>query len=198
MKKIFKILVIFTILLTVTSCGDSDPRNEILKTYVETTWMKGTRLDLNLEVLELTDIGDVTGLDSANYLAEYFDNVYDSNTFKSVTTIDSVILTLENLVSVFTELEKKDYDVRMKTREILKKKGITYSTESSMIRTYSGWIERLNVIKQYKSDKDELLGKLVRTKFTMTNPLLKVKQEMNRTYLFSPSGDKVLELVSSE
>ena len=194
MKKLVLLSVVF-LSLFVLSCSTSDPRHEVLRNHVETTWIDGTRLDLDIKVLEFIDIGEITGKDSVDYLVKYFEDLYDSNAslvkpnaFMSIATIDSTISILQK-VSLFYELEKSDYKAIMK--------GIIYSTERNMIISSEELIYRLNDIKHYKGIENVVLGKLVRVKFTMYNPFFKVNQEMDRTYLFSVTGDKVIKLVNS-
>ncbi len=198
-----KILVMAMVVLAV-SCG-YNKEEQMLCNYVQKGMKENLNVelsDLNFKIKNIKKVGSITGADSMKILKLEFANLWKSNpsqelidtlSFKYVKKFLNKSITLQDtlyegyqklvLLSIKTGNYAGKYKYKQERNKAMQEK-VKY--EKSLIDV-EGIEEKYNM---YAKLKDSVLSEKYEATYSLTNPLLKVKQSFDKVFYTNAKGDE--------
>jgi hypothetical protein len=189
-----KKLLLSVVLLSIYSCSQKSPEEQMLFDYVD-KWtidvFKISSEDLDLKIESLVKVGGIKGKDSlVFYNNAHMDAWYmkelGQNQPKDSLTIKVMSDKTGRLIKVYEEIID-DYGDNKIYSELKKK----YSKPLELLKKVKKEIDLIkSKIDYYKGKEDEVLSQKYNVKYTIENPILKKKQTFNRVYYTNKLGTK--------
>ena len=180
-----------------TSCNDK--RFDVIQSHVET--LGDTKVELSFNGIEYEDLGVVTAQDSLNLLLPLFEKSLQEKLEYLETRPNFFIEFLnkakEDLKNETHPQMRKFYRERIKEEEKNVKEFSIRNIE--IIETYNTdckgtYLEKIKLyLTLLESEPERVMYKMVRVKYSIFNPTLQVKQEINNVFLLSPNSMFVLK-----
>ena len=187
-----KTIKLLLLSLIVLSCGNSK-EEQMLTDYVS----KGIKnfniniTDTDFKIKSVVKITDIQSNDSLDYVTEYFQKkkLEKINYFK-----ENIAQTQDLLKYDEEQLEKETYEnIKNIYLERIEEKKISIESYGKYIDLYNGdckgtFLELVLIkINAYKKNPDSILSTKYQVKYSMTNPLLNIKQTFDKV-LYTDSG----------
>ena len=189
MKNYVSILFIIIIFASCTR----DPRESVIAAYEQTTG--DTKTDLSLKVLEIIDLGYVIAQDSLDILMPEFIEKRDKNieTLKqSIKRDEEQIQDYKNSGKKYGLSNKSMIEMYENLIEISRNLINIYQTDCK--GSFLEW--HYNRISELKKDTSRVLFNKTKVSYSIKNPLLNyAKQEITKTYMFTPDNDSILGVI---
>lgn len=186
----------FALVLLMCSCSNT-PQEQAILDYEQT--ILGTKTDLSMKIVSLEKVKDLTAEDSVRlYLDSRIEgNLSIEDVEKQMLRYDSLAAFTDSMKTHYAELMQAEYakpplkqnydkiDIYIEAKYQYSLKASEAEGEAMLRRAI---VEKANKIKA----KTGVLATLYKCTYTIKNPMLNnVKQELTKTYVFSPSGQIV-------
>jgi len=163
------------------SCS-SDPREQIISDYEQTTG--DTKTDLSLRVIRIINLGSVTANDSLSILEPEFIRKRDE---KIESIKESIIQDMK---------DKKEFP------SIAYIYDTTINISNRFLKLYSTnckgtFLEdQYNRIQEFKKDTSKIIYNKAKVTYSIKNPMMNyAKQEITKIYMFSSNNDSIIGVI---
>ena len=164
-----KLVLFVSVILFATACAKS-PEEQLISDYEQQ--IDGNKIDLNLQIVEIKPVGEVTAQDSLSEYKAYLE-------MKSSEKIES----LERSKNIYSE--QKDFDRIDKAIKL-------YQTDykDTFLEPVYLKVQELEKLGEHK------YGDIYQATYTINNPMLNgVEQEVTNKYLINTSKTEILAKV---
>lgn len=189
MKKIYLLLLAAAVF---ASC--SNKVENAIKDYEQT--IGSTKIDLSMSIKKLNKVKEYTGADSAQVIAD-----------ASKISVDSIPLKVEQYKKHVAESKEK-YQLYKDSAQMERNK---VRPESYMIMYYENVADiyepddnedaimaAMEQALYYYNNPEKVLGNLWDCTYTIKNPLLDMKQEISKQYLFNADDTEILATIDND
>ncbi len=195
---IMKKLVFIIFVVVVFSSCSSDPREQLVSDYEQTSG--DTKTDLSLKVLKIVELGSVTANDSLMILEPEF----AKNRDEKIESLKEIIQSNNVTIEYYREEAKNNKypSIRkgnLKSAQFWEdiNKGFEESIEIYNSDCKETFLESIyNRINDFKNDTSRILYNKAKVTYSIKNPFLNnVKQELTKVYMFTPDNKIILGVI---
>ncbi len=210
-----KYLTLLSAALIILGC--TDERSTVIADYVQTNGNIKTDMSFSLKTIE--DLGEVYGRDSLAIATPLFGEMKSrviNNSFSRIETYKTLCASTSRSIQDYktNAIWKRVYGADLKTKiaeeeASLAKYQATLKSEVDFVSKIQNdsipWIDEVekldvgrayNQIKKYEANPDIVLAHKTKVTYSIINPLLNnAKQEVTKTFAFSPDNKKILSVI---
>lgn len=200
-------VLIFFALALFASCS-SDPREQIISDYEQTSG--DTKTDLSLKVLKIENLKPFRAIDSLKILLPVFEYARD-----------------EKIADYQIEINKKEKEIKENEKDVIKQEKVygrtKWDLDKRLLQTNKNLLDAnkmtlklynkyfnayktdckgtklevlYNRIQEYKKDTSKILYNKAKATYSIKNPMMNfAKQEITKTYMFTPDNKSILGVI---